>query len=401
MRVGFLKSAPLTALAMAVTIAAPFASPADTITTSTTTSDATAPVAIEGEVFTTGADVTVEVSAVVWPDQDTLDRLPVDGRVPLLRVPTIDVSNSRFSVRIDPALIPASHRASTGVDIEITATPSSGDMAVYNETLTTDGSAWIRSRAATGEAEQVARGRTPSQLPVSERAELPAALVVGPGAQERNKATALAPAMRVAAPRAALNEELMLAAEPVCDVYKTSNTHDHRAKISDVMPSATYMKGKVSYKIGTSHSLGVGVKTYSGALSESGTITRSSDESVDPIFRVENHTARTTWRYRDYKNSCTQNITARPESHEGGYYVPQRDHPSYSYCKYYAPMTWSTTDATAWTYQSGVTLWGALNVNAQTGYSSDVKVSYQFLDRGKYLCGNNANPPSAKLVAGK
>lgn len=189
--------------------------------------------------------------------------------------------------------------------------------------------------------------------------------------------------------------------EPICSVNKTSDTHDHRAKIGDVMPSNNNMTGKVSYDIGTSHSIGVGYKSVDGSVSEGGTIGRSSAERVDPVFRTEEHTAKTTWRYRDYKYTCTGKIEARPESHQGGYYIPGRSRPSYTHCKSYAPMTWTTSDAKAWTYQQGVSLFGgALYVNTQTGYTSKVEISYQFAVE-KALCGSNANPPQARLVAGK
>jgi hypothetical protein len=185
-------------------------------------------------------------------------------------------------------------------------------------------------------------------------------------------------------------------------VTKTNDTHDHGAKVGDVMPSNEYMSGKLSNEIGTSHNLGVGYQAWNGAVEEGGTISRSSSESVDPILRTAEHTARTTWRYRNYKHTCTGRVMARPESHQGGYYVRARSRPNYTHCKYYAPMTWTTTDATAWTYQEGVSLFGgALYVNAQTGYSSKVEISYRFLERGRTLCGSNADPPQARLVAGR
>jgi hypothetical protein len=287
--------------------------------------------------------------------------------------------------------VPASYRSENGIDLEVTAAQGAGSVG-YNETVVPVKAGWLRSRAATGLAEQL-----------SAKSGRPGDLVTGPGAQQPNALAAAAPAqVRTIGGALATSEgDLALSAmEPICSIDKTSNTHDHRAKIGDIMPSVNNMTGRLSYRIGTSHALGIGYKAYNGAVSEGGTITRSSDESVSPTYQAWNRVARTTWRYRDYKNPCTQAIHARPESHQGGYYQSSRSHPSYSYCKYYAPMTWSANSATAWTYQAGVTLWGVLNVNAQTGYDHDVTLSYKF-GVGKYLCGNNANPPSAKLVAGR
>lgn len=194
------------------------------------------------------------------------------------------------------------------------------------------------------------------------------------------------------------------ALDPLCSSpKKTAVTHDHRAKIGDVMPSLSNMTGRIIYKVSSSHSLGVGIQFPDGSFKESGTITRSSSESVTPVFRTANHSAKTTWRYRDWKTGCAgQNTTARPESHQGGYYIPTRTHPAYEHCRWYPKGTlWESTTATAYTYQAGVTLWSVLNVNGQAGYDSEVKLQYNMPNYAKYLCGSNDDPPQARMVAGK
>jgi hypothetical protein len=48
----------------------------------------------------------------------------------------------------------------------------------------------------------------------------------------------------------------------------------------------------------------------------------------------------------------------------------------------------------------GVTLFGVLNVKGQTGYNNNVTLPYE-LATSHQLCGSNANPAQAQLVAAK
>ncbi|MGL5808503.1 MAG: hypothetical protein ACRCYQ_00980, partial [Nocardioides sp.] len=59
---------------------------------------------------------------------------------------------------------------------------------------------------------------------------------------------------------------------------------------------------------------------------------------------------------------------------------------------------WAGARGTAWTYSAGFQLKG-LSLNSQTGYDTFTELNYKF-PRRKKLCGNNAFPAQAELVAG-
>ena len=42
-------------------------------------------------------------------------------------------------------------------------------------------------------------------------------------------------------------------------------------------------------------------------------------------------------------------------------------------------------------------MWG-VNLHTQVGYDEETSLEY-VLEKGKFLCGSDANPPSAKMVA--
>ncbi len=383
-------------------------------------------VALAGDVFTAASTqaVPISVSAVIWPDQQVLDQLKPGDAVPLLPV-DVSVTGNRYEVLVDPQAVPPTYLTEGRADIEVTATTGTDSRfpgmsaAAYNESVVSGKSSWRRSPAAVGLRSQLLYGSSASSSveklnPARAKrstevlSELPGSLVVtsdsaatesvalAPGAVSVEVAESnLVPATNVVAD----GDAPATLREPICSVNKTSTTADSSAKVADVMPDDD-VTGQVTYRVGSSHSLGVGYKSASGSVSEGGTMDRSSSETVAPSFVSFDHTARTTWRYRDYKNSCTQQVTRRPESHQGGYYRPSRSQPSYSHCLSYPSGTVSYDTAKAWTYQGGVTLWGVLNVNAQTGYNTKVTLQYK-LATSHQLCGNNANPAQAQLVAAK
>jgi hypothetical protein len=56
-----------------------------------------APAALQGRVFTTQPGVPVTVTAVAWPNQAVLDRLPIGAAVPLLRIPTVQTDGNAYT----------------------------------------------------------------------------------------------------------------------------------------------------------------------------------------------------------------------------------------------------------------------------------------------------------------
>lgn len=347
----------------------------------------TASTLLGGKVVALPGD-TVTLTVALWPNQAELDAIPANGGiVPLRYVGDIAIDGSRYSVNLDPATVPAAYRNDDGgVHVEVTAISELGYSDSYNETITVTGDQWRRSPAAMNLFESAA-------IPWGE---VPGNLVVG---LDEENSTLLERTGDTSGLAETALFDLVTDREPICNTMKTSSTHDHKAKISDVMPAVNNMTGRVTYNIGSSHSLGVAYKAYNGTVSEGGTKTQSSNESVSPAFLGHDHTARTWWRYRDYKNSCTQKVMAQAESHQGGYTTATRSRPKYKNCRKYEPQRpWSRDTNRAYTYQAGVTVFG-INVNAQTGYTSKVSLQYDFAVT-RWLCGNDANPPSAKLVAG-
>lgn len=361
------------------------------------------PVLISGDVFSSVSDPVV-VSVQVWPNQEVLDALPVGAEVPIIELDDVELAGSSYTARLDPERLPTDYQSDNGaVDVEVVAFNRSGEADSYSETMIPAKNAWRRSVVAQSELRTMG----------SRRPESPGNMNVGRGnGTTRAHVMTLTSAVEegLLSPRGSdepssdLGESdgLMLtaAAEPICSTSKTSVTHERKAKVSDVMPAPNYMKGKVSYAIGSNHTLGIAVKSQDGSVSAGGTTSRSSQEAVNPVWRGYDHTARTFWKYREYKNWCNGQVTARPESHEGGYYIKERSRPNYKHCKKYAAQAdWTRHDHEAWTYSAGLSLFG-VNLKSQVGYDSKTILWYSFPDRARWLCGNDANPPSAKLVAG-
>lgn len=354
-----------------------------------------APVALTG-VVTTDGSAPVSLSAVIWPDAEALEALPVGAAVPLLNVDAIEVTGNRYTVRVDPSRLPADYVGESGVDIQVEAHAELQPADAYSETVKNTPAGWSRSAAARGLRERLG----------GEHRDTPGNLHIG---TSDPSATARPATLRVLGGLAsggagggimASSAGSLSLEEPICSTIKTDVILDKSAKISDVMPATNYMTGRVTYTIGSSHELGVGIKSHDGIASEGGTITRSSSESVTPAWRGYDHTARTIWRYREYKSTCTGRITARAESHEGGYLTPTRSRPSYTNCLRYSPQEkWERETNLAYTYQAGVEIYG-IGVNTQSGYNQSVRLQYAFPERSRWLCGNDANPAQAKLVAG-
>lgn len=123
----------------------------------------TAPIAISGNVYAPPDAPISKITAAIWPNQQTLDALPVGADVPLLHV-GVETSSNTYTVRLDPGSVPAKYQSEHGVDIEVSATPwslesssaafSSTDEvngesgSQYNETVVPNGTGWMRSPAA-------------------------------------------------------------------------------------------------------------------------------------------------------------------------------------------------------------------------------------------------------------
>lgn len=112
------------------------------------------PVAFTGQVLSSDPGEQVELRALIWPNQTTLDALPVDTAVPFVPA-VLEVYGNTYEVRIDPSAVPASHMSTNSVDVEVVASTADGDFAGYNETVSLEDGAWVRSDAALGEIAQM------------------------------------------------------------------------------------------------------------------------------------------------------------------------------------------------------------------------------------------------------
>lgn len=356
------------------------------------------PVALSGQVHHQGQGP-VRLYAQLWPTDTILAGLQDGEEVPLVSVP-VQVRGKSYTVRMDHGSIPPTHRSATGVNIQVIAVGADGTSDTYNETLQppagTGAAGWQRSRVAT---EALAESRE--------------ALAESRGAQGLSMKALRAPGNLVlsgssvssleASPSTtqalAESEPALTTSSSICGHY-TDGSHNHRVKISDVMPAVNHMNGRVTYKQGSWHEIGIGLKTPAGAVSQSGTKTTKTTESVVPAWKASDYTAKTSWKFVDFVQTCSRNREARPVQALGGYYTPARDRPKYKNCKKYQPVeTWSRVQYDAWTYGAGTSFWG-INLTAQVGYDQETALQYSFPNRARWLCGNNTYPASAKLVAG-
>lgn len=350
------------------------------------------PVALSGAVYSHD-NAPVQVTAAIWPNQKQLDKLPVGSPVPTIEVP-VAVAGNQYTVRLDPADVPATHRARTGVDVEVTA-HRAGTLDTYTESLTEASTGGWEHAAIVGD-----QARRAGAVRVGARAADLATALDGPGVLYlRPGGAAAARTARVTAPRVSAAAPDSLQSCPR-KWFKTDTTWERRVKVSDVMPEVPYMKGKVIFKNGSEKSLEVAVN-LSGTVSGGGTLSREASEKISGAAFKKDRTAKTDWKFRKYYHGCAEHyVQARAERHEGGYYKPQRSRPSYTKCKRYGAVdAWTDAEGKAWTYAAGFKLWGS-GFDTQTGYDTMTELVYQFPKKRRWLCGNNDVPAHAELIAG-
>lgn len=348
-----------------------------------------------GDVYSE-AGAEVELTGHIWPNQQALLALPVGAAVPTIPVP-LAVSGNSYSVRLDIADVPADYRDKNGVEVLVEAF-SDGRVDSYGEQLRpAAGGGWkrnplVEAQTARASTFRVASGATETETPGT------LTLRSTPSRTTRTASAPLQPATLVDG-AGAEPEDGMAAAGCNRKWNKTGKTWIRTVKISDVMPAKRFMKGKVRYHVGTSHSIQVAVKVGT-SVSGGSNRTVSASENVNPTAWHGDKVAWTKWRMRRYTHDCAPSYhQARPERHEGGFRKTKRSRPSYKKCMRYAKGSWSNARGKAWTYKAGFALWNH-TFDAQTGYNTKTVLVYKFPNRHAWLCGNNASPPHAQLVAG-
>lgn len=357
-------------------------------------SDSKGPVMFGGDVFTE-AGGPVEIEARIWPNQQELRKLPVGSVVPTIPIP-LEINRGHYAVRLDPTKVPAGYQDENGVEVVVEVF-ADGKVDSYGEKLRPSAAGWQRNalvEAQTARAEQLrlTSGSSTKNIPGTLTA-----LRAGPKDKESSALVLRRANLREVS---ATNSSSQMAAGCPRKWFKTDVKWTRKVKISDVMPSKSYMKGMVRYKVGTKHSIQVGVKVGNN-VSGGSNLSVSSDEKVNPVAWKGDKTARTKWRFRRYTHGCVPTWhQARPETHQGGYTTVNRSRPNYKKCSKYRKMNeWSQARGKAWTYGAGWQLWG-VNFDAQTGYNSKTELVYRFPKKSRWLCGSNAYPPQARLVAG-
>lgn len=314
----------------------------------------------------------------VWPKQAILENLP-DGAV--VDVRTVQTGNAdglgRYSVML-PADLPAQYLSTVGVNVEIIM--SDGNQAATQQ-VTVRPDAMVATTldfelglATTGLGRaQAARGLSLGDQPAT------------PGV---GSATALGMGRTSAA------------AGGGCATSTGARHGPYMEKYADIWATA-YVKGRVVHELGTSHTVGIGVKNAgSSTWSAGGTSGVSSSVGYDSTYTIADAAVYNKVWERYYYYTCVTSTGTytttytRPDGFHSGPYYAHIAHVNYANCAAtYAGHEYSRTTGANGTYAGGLDL-PFIDLSAQSGWTSATEIHWKFSRAGQ-LCGSSGLPWSS------
>lgn len=338
----------------------------------TNSAQLTSPVVVDGIVLDNEgrAAAGTPVVIMVWPDSESLGRLPIGAAVPTenVAIATTDALG-KFVLRLDGSKSLTQFANTNGI--------------VNFDVVAGTGSA----RAAFSMSQSLV------QLSASEIAKS----VSGAPAEAAHVTMALGPDAATSATRSA-------AVVPTigCSLQKIGTYGLQWVSVGETYTHA-YSTAKFTFNASSGSSLGVAVSS-GGAFTASGTSSTSSSTTI--TFPTAAVSTSRIWRsqyvYDKYTDLCGHTY-ARPGAFGGsqGYLITGA--PTSTYCVVtLGGSTFERASSTASTFAGGVGIAAAIGINlsAQTGFSTSAKVAYTFSASG-HICGTNGLPGSSpgRLVA--
>lgn len=343
----------------------------------------------------TGSDgapaANADVVLIAWPSDKELATLRPGDPVKVLKFGQARAdANGRYTLRPDMATL-SSWRASRGspaeIDIDVIAS-TRNSVAPYSTTMLVDGAAGLHPKdAAAAGSGRVAAAAADGGL----RLDLKLAPAPAKPAQQPPAQPAATAATAAAAP------------EIPCFTFK----QDYGPRLVNVgQLSGTAKDGfraTFGYTSSASSSLGIGY-SYSGAFgsfSQKGTKTSTSTATVTfpALTAAGSRVYQTKFTYgRYYGTGCSPSSvfyhTVRSTGFAGGASSVSTGTPAASYCtRYAAGSSFTKTSTTATSRSTGVDTSGAIGIDmeSQTGYSSEAKISVSF-SSARNLCGASGYP---------
>lgn len=355
--------------------------------------------ALTGAVVFDGVPTTATITVIAWPTSPELEGLEEGETVGTKLVDRFETDkDGRFSVVVDPAQLDSSQRGRDGqVDLELVVQAGSRQATWFTSVVERQ----VEPAAITNERARSAwaPATSPTDGPQEVQFDLANGIVdVGQvvfavdDSEPASKAKAEVPSINQLA---VLDIEKSLSVagefEPYACPWTAGTFHyDITERFANVF-AWSGAKGIVVFESGSSHTLGIALKSGSTwSASGTGTISTSSGAEAN---NVVNARAVNKVNYRDYTN-CANHVQRRPVSFfallPGGSF-PQVSHTNFAYCgsSTYAPAQkiWKTKGKNA-TFSTGVSL-GPISVSAQSGWTQQTKLTWSITQTTK-VCGSTA-----------
>ena len=350
----------LTALVASTALAGPAfaADPDGPVPGVTDSARLSTPVLVAGTVE--GADgapaAGVPVAIRVWPDSETLGKLPIGASVPTQIVGTAVTDGSGgYELRVDPSKSVSKLADRNGI-VSFDVVAGSGEASTSFATTRTAGELSTTTAAA--------RTAKPSVSTVD--LTLPASAAAAKG-----EAAAVACQLKKLATYG-----------PKWTVVGETYTH----------PGST---AAFTYTSGSSSTLGIGVSSGGGAFTAGGTTSVSSTATLGfPTTPVNSARQwRTQFRYDKFTDLCGH-ISARPTAFLGGTGIVYAVTIAATKCVAQVPNTsFTKSTTTASTLSGGVDTSSdiGIDLSARTGFTTTAKVTYTFAQGGQ-MCGTTGFP---------
>jgi hypothetical protein len=329
-----------------------------------------------------GAALPGWVALLAWPTEKVTRTVGIGQSV---AIPTVGWaragSDGRFSVRIDPKLIPDGYLSDQGqVDLDVLGwTATALGVRSFSAQLGT------ANRAQAAEMNSIAK---PASLDVSARGAIRETSPV-------NASTA-----------ASAGGDSGAGPLAYCDGTRVG-TYSVWTRVADTWPYFSNSYGWVEIEASHSETVGIGV-TVGGTWSESGTHTTSSGFSWTPPGTTYYREWDIEMDYGKWYYSCTWEYKFYPDGPGGGtisYSIPYQNKWNGAYCSHVDPGVWKRelSDYNHFSLSGGVKSSSVIGINLSinTDYSTTSgvkkKTVYQ-LTQWSYLCGSNAKPAWASRI---
>jgi hypothetical protein len=301
------------------------------------------------------------VAIRVWPDAETLGRLPIGATVdaPVVAA-TVTGADGSYALRLDPKRSLDGFADPNGfVSLEVIA----GSGAASTSFSLSRSSRDLTSASSTARSASV----KPDEVD----------LVLSAGASAPKTDAQAAPAIGCSLQKLATYG-------PQWTVVGETYTH----------PGST---AKFTYTAGASSTLGIGVSS-GGAFAASGSTTVTSSATVGfPTTPVNSARQwRTQFRYDKFTDLCGH-VYARPTAFLGGAGVVYAVTIGATYCvSQIAGSSFTKSSSTSTTLSTGVDSSSdiGIDLSARTGFTTTAKVVYTFTSSGK-MCGTSGYPGSS------